>query len=779
MSLNAQKTREFSPNVLRRIKLRTRLFVTFLIISLVPVITIGIFSYHAYTQSMNEKVKQAALQSIELLNNNMSTQLGIYSDYIGSISVSDTVQNGVASVNNGHPLTVDIVSGIGEMIVTIPFQSTHLKNIRVVSNDRTVIYDLGYDDITPQRFNELLDNIEAASPQDSLQYIHTYRANDKIVIGRKIYDMHHTSTPLGYIMLYIDESQLSRYIFTDVSFGEGANFLLIDAAGNVVSSQNAELLGEDLADDPIFQQITAHRQAGESNFLCELNGVDTLTIFKYNTTYNVYLAATIPQAYITNGTRTINMMLIALAAVLVVVSLFLTLLVYRSVMHPIDNMVAACNAKSDEEIGLKINDTSPDELGFLARTIDNMVNEIGLLAQRWSDDQRKMRELELQTLQYQINPHFLFNTLNTLKWIATLNHVTPVSHGIDALSSLLQSTLIKKDELIPFDDELRNLKNYCDIQQLRYAGRFEMEYQIEDAAGYWTVPRFILQPLVENSILHGTADEDDFVTITVRATVSENLLTIHISDTGCGFDPRAIKEKNSERFSGIGLSNVDERMRLHYGNEYGLTIESAPGIGTQCILCIPDDEPLIKVAFQSAVEWGKNGFLLAATASNGQEALHIVETQHIDAVITDLKMPGMDGLALIHELKKRSFTGPILVLSNYSDFDSVRTALTDGAYDYFLKINMNGESIGEHLEKMADLLRVQQQRQTEEDHRSFAIEAQKKENGLIHCAQWITSTAGSSPASNPFSMLPEPLVFPVRLFTITLIPAKTHHPAVQ
>ena len=115
-------------------------------------------------------------------------------------------------------------------------------------------------------------------------------------------------------------------------------------------------------------------------------------------------------------------------------------------------------------------------------------------------------------------------------------------------------------------------------------------------------------------------------------------------------------------------------------------------------LLLVDDEPLIKVAFQSAVEWGKNGFLLAATASNGQEALHIVETQHIDAVITDLKMPGMDGLALIHELKKRSFTGPILVLSNYSDFDSVRTALTDGAYDYFLKINMNGESIGEHLE---------------------------------------------------------------------------------
>lgn len=118
-----------------------------------------------------------------------------------------------------------------------------------------------------------------------------------------------------------------------------------------------------------------------------------------------------------------------------------------------------------------------------------------------------------------------------------------------------------------------------------------------------------------------------------------------------------------------------------------------------------------------------------------EQQRYIEKLVHGNAVITDLKMPGMDGLALIHELKKRSFTGPILVLSNYSDFDSVRTALTDGAYDYFLKINMNGESIGEHLEKMADLLRVQQQRQTEEDHRSFAIEAQKKENALIHCAQ--------------------------------------------
>mgnify|MGYP000338073346 CR=1 FL=1 len=300
-------------------------------------------------------------------------------------------------------------------------------------------------------------------------------------------------------------------------------------------------------------------------------------------------------------------MIMAYSIVMIITVICLTKLLSNTLINPMVRL-AHCSRKiaRNDFSGNDVTVENKDEMGELVQAFNKMkhateghintLKEKNEIAERLHKEELGRIEMEkrldaarLELLKSQINPHFLFNTLNTLKWIATLNHVTPVSHGIDALSSLLQSTLIKKDELIPFDDELRNLKNYCDIQQLRYAGRFEMEYQIEDAAGYWTVPRFILQPLVENSILHGTADEDDFVTITVRATVSENLLTIHISDTGCGFDPSAIKEKNSERFSGIGLSNVDERMRLHYGNEYGLTIESAPGTGTQCILRIPNE----------------------------------------------------------------------------------------------------------------------------------------------------------------------------------------------
>ena len=384
----------------------------------------------------------------------------------------------------------------------------------------------------------------------------------------------------------------------------GAGYLLAEISGDSLS----ELLSQGL--NPAYgvmllggqwRLIDDSRTTGSESRLHELRErmlagealSDSDSVLTYTTQTEPVSGFTLllsqPRVFTGEMTHLMVVIGVALGTASLLLCLWGALVLSRQVTRPVREMTAAMKRVQMGELSARVVPHGGDELGQLAVGFNRMVEECELNLRRSVERQKELNDTRIRMMQSQLNPHFLFNTLNTLKWIATLNHVTPVSHGIDALSSLLQSTLIKKDELIPFDDELRNLKNYCDIQQLRYAGRFEMEYQIEDAAGYWTVPRFILQPLVENSILHGTADEDDFVTITVRATVSENLLTIHISDTGCGFDPRAIKEKNSERFSGIGLSNVDERMRLHYGNEYGLTIESAPGIGTQCILCIPNE----------------------------------------------------------------------------------------------------------------------------------------------------------------------------------------------
>lgn len=557
---------------LRQSKIHSRLLITFFIISLVPAISIGLFAYNIYSDSIYSKVKTACLQSIELLNNDMTTQFLNFSTYIGSISVSKAVQEGIAAVNEGADIDVQIVKEIADTINMTPLQNIHLKNIRVVAKNHQIIYDLGYDGISLANFNRLINTIEEDSPYDSLQYVHTYRSSDKIVIGRKIYNLQSTKNALGYIMLYIDEALLSKKLFTDVDFGANSNFLLINNDGNIISSQKAELLGKNLNQESFFQAMKQKALTNDNYLQTKYQGQQYHIAFKYNNLYNVYLAALIPQSYITEDINILNTLLIALTIMLIILSLSITTVVYHSVMQPINNMIYACNTTDEAEIDLKINDKSPDELGFLARTLDNMVHELGILIKRSIADQQRMRELELQSLQYQINPHFLFNTLNTLKWIAKLNHINPVSEGISSLSSLLQATLVNKNEMITLAEEIANLKHYCQIQQLRYAGRFAVSYEINDNLQNRLIPRFILQPLVENSILHGNTDDDDFVTITVKAYVQEDKLNLEIKDTGKGFNLKDIKNKNNEKFSGIGLNNVDERLRLHYGRKNGLIV---------------------------------------------------------------------------------------------------------------------------------------------------------------------------------------------------------------
>ena len=189
-------------------------------------------------------------------------------------------------------------------------------------------------------------------------------------------------------------------------------------------------------------------------------------------------------------------------------------------------------------------------------------------------------------LQYQINPHFLFNTLGSLRFVAQLNDVPVLEEGISSLSSLLRHSLVKKQELIPISAEIENLRNYFTLQKIRYAGMFEVEYRLEPQTLGCEIPRFTLQPLAENAIIHGTAD-GRCITITVESRFKGTDIELLLRDNGCGFDMGGSAEKAAERFSGIGLSNVDQRLHLHYGKGYGLQVTSSPNTGTCCRILLP------------------------------------------------------------------------------------------------------------------------------------------------------------------------------------------------
>ena len=224
---------------------------------------------------------------------------------------------------------------------------------------------------------------------------------------------------------------------------------------------------------------------------------------------------------------------------------------------------------------------SKDEISSLSRTFNNMVTEIGHLIEEIQVTQKRESELRFEMLLAQINPHFLFNTLNSIKWMSVMSGTEHITNTITALGRLLEISMNKVNDMLPIEEELENIKSYIKIQQVRYPGRFDVAYHIEEGILKEHTLKLILQPLVENSILHNI-EARDFLMIDISGRCENGIIILQVQDNGTGMDADTMKEilkpkkqgKKGYVFSGLGVSNVQERIQLAYGPDYGLQYDS-------------------------------------------------------------------------------------------------------------------------------------------------------------------------------------------------------------
>jgi len=217
---------------------------------------------------------------------------------------------------------------------------------------------------------------------------------------------------------------------------------------------------------------------------------------------------------------------------------------------------------------------------FIARGISKP------LEKRFMDDARAKREAELKALQAQISPHFLFNTLNSIRWAAFNNNNKKAGDMTFALSNLLRMTIVNGEEFITLETEVGNLYHYVNIFQMSQAIDFTFAAEIPDALKPYRIPKLLLQPVVENALIHGFNEDTVGGSITVKAETMVNSICISIEDNGSGMDTNK-PFKKGQKFSGIGIDNVNERIKMNFGAEYGLQIESEVGKGTVVRLMLP------------------------------------------------------------------------------------------------------------------------------------------------------------------------------------------------
>jgi two-component system sensor histidine kinase YesM len=247
--------------------------------------------------------------------------------------------------------------------------------------------------------------------------------------------------------------------------------------------------------------------------------------------------------------------------------------------------------KGDFEVKIKIN--SRNEVGQLARTFNNMARRVKRLINEVYVDKIKQKDLELQMLQNQINPHFLYNTLETIHMVAEINNDSEASQMSRSLGRILRYGISKGNEIVTVKQELDHLNDYILLQKVRFSRLYEIIVNVDENIYENRIIKIILQPLVENAIYHGLASKSHGGRIEILGYSRDDCIIFEVSDNGSGMDDKQVTTINNylngldSSLNSIGLINIHKRIQLYYGSEYGIEVRSTLGVGTSVIVILP------------------------------------------------------------------------------------------------------------------------------------------------------------------------------------------------
>jgi two-component system sensor histidine kinase YesM len=302
----------------------------------------------------------------------------------------------------------------------------------------------------------------------------------------------------------------------------------------------------------------------------------------------------IPYDEMFHDLRQMQISTIIITAIMIIISLILSSVLSTQIAYPLKKLVLLMKLAENGDFNVKININSKDEIGTLAKSFNSMTSKINSLIQEVYVEQIRQSELELQMLQSQINPHFIYNTLESISMMAIIHDDNTTSEMASNLGSILRYGINKTKIEVTVKEELDNLEKYIYLQDIRFHSIYTITINVNTDLYSIPIIKLILQPIVENAIYHGMKDIRSDGRILVNGyKTGKNLLIFEIIDNGKGMSEKLAKDLNdyinekNNLFSSIGLQNVNKRIKLSYGEEYGLEILSNLEMGTKVIVRLP------------------------------------------------------------------------------------------------------------------------------------------------------------------------------------------------
>ena len=571
---------------------RAELMVGLLISILVPAILINLFYYSELKRFMRSR---AAEYNQEIIKQN-GQRIESLLDQI-SITTNQLISTSITSEEFKHyddksPIErLETVRRMEKVLKDTKSSLPHAAELFLIGNDKQV-----YNTSVTIDKAKLLSEAEQADfvplPVIPDYYLHSTERPVWMIPFEKLIHDYNNNTTVNTVRIDLYYSALEGIMDDLFADGTEDRLLILNSRDDLIYSSQS------MGWDNTLGRGLSPGQLEQLDSLAENSSWLTVTYPIQNSDWRII-------AYISNQSyamqsRQFSQVFLFIVGLSLVLSVLLSYTVSRSITRPISNLInKMTDVGSGKFVIAEINSRNQDIL-VLASSFNAMVHRIDQLMKITLEKERENTQIQLKALEAQINPHFLYNTLEVIRSIALDHKVGSIAQISKSLARMFRYSISRGSEFVTLGEEIAHIQNYIFIQKQRYGDKFEVLYEISSPLLEERIAKFILQPLIENSIYHGIERKIGSAVIVIRAAVEGGDLLLGVHDTGVGMNAAQVRELNGKLCDdsadagpqsgtghGIGVANVNARIKLYYGRDYGVRIESRPEQGTTVELRIP------------------------------------------------------------------------------------------------------------------------------------------------------------------------------------------------
>ncbi|WP_198543804.1 cache domain-containing sensor histidine kinase [Petroclostridium xylanilyticum] len=584
------------------LSLKDQLLIYFILIAFIPTSIISIYYYITSKSAVKKSVGDSHYKIISQIMNNIENhveQANQLTDWIYvDKDIMKLLKRNPTEVDNYDQEKKQVIESIEKQFKYLPVTS-YISSFFILGNNSLDLrngldaYLIDINDLKQEEWFRKGEQANGKVVWGGIFKNYTNISDNKYVIllYRQILDIN-SGKNLGCSILFFRQ-KFFEDCYKGIPLENGEKFYLIDEEGNVLFSNQINLVASNIKNTEMFAKML---KDNSYFFEIDTDGKKSLIVHKISYKTGWRIIEVVPMFQIEEQLRIVANTTILLIVGTMLISGFLSFYLSGNFTRPIQILVRQVNEIAKGNFNYSITLNSSNEISELGKSITKMATDIQNLIHQSLRKEKEKREVEIKMLQNQINPHFLYNTLNSIKWMAAMQGAQGIKKMVGCLGRLLKAVLGDMNEKITLSEELDILEDYIHIQKIRYKGKVNFEKKLQDEnLQRCLVPKFILQPIVENSIFHGIEPKNGTGNILLSVQKDGGDLKLEIWDDGVGISKEkitSILEKDNDSGSGrgikgIGLSNIHQRIKLMYGEQYGLLFESIEDKYTKVTVRLP------------------------------------------------------------------------------------------------------------------------------------------------------------------------------------------------